>query len=53
MKLYTFFGWVVWQLGKRLFAIKVAQNRTKLGAAGIVALVLVGGVVAARASSDD
>jgi hypothetical protein len=34
-------------------AIKVSQNRVKLGAAGLVALVLVGGVFAAKAGSSD
>jgi hypothetical protein len=50
---YTFLGWVVWQLGSRIFKRKIADNRTKLGAAGVVALVLVGGVVAAKAASGD
>ena len=46
---YTVIGWVVWQIGKRVAARKMAQNRVKLGAAGLVALVLVGGVFAAKA----
>jgi hypothetical protein len=50
---YTFLGWVVWQLGSRLAKRQMAENRVKLGAAGVVALVLVGGIVAARASSGD
>jgi hypothetical protein len=50
---YTFIGWIVWQLGSRLVKFKIAQNRVKLGAAGVVLLVLVGGVVAAKAGSDD
>jgi hypothetical protein len=53
MKPYTILGWVIWQLGKRVVAIKVSQNRVKLGAAGLVALVLVGGVFAAKAGSSD
>jgi len=53
MNPYTLLGWVVWQLGKRLVVIKVSQNRAKLGAAGLVALVLVGGVFAAKAGSSD
>jgi hypothetical protein len=32
---------------------KVAQNRVKLGAAGVVVLVLLGGVAAAKAGSSD
>jgi hypothetical protein len=50
---YTFLGWIVWQLGSRLAKRQIAQNRIKFGAAGVVALVLVGGVVAAKAGSDD
>jgi hypothetical protein len=49
---YTFLGWIVWQLGSRVAKQKIAQNRVKLGAAGVVALVLVGGVLAAKSSSD-
>jgi hypothetical protein len=47
---YTVIGWVVWQIGKRIAARKMAQNRVKIGAAGLVALVLIGGVVAARSA---
>ena len=47
---YTIIGWIVWQIGKRVAARKMAQNRVKLGAAGIVALVLIGGIVAARSA---
>jgi hypothetical protein len=50
---YTVLGWLVWQIASRVAKRKVAQNRVKLGAAGVVMLVLVGGVVAARAGSDD
>ena len=50
---YTVLGWVVWQIATRVAKRKIAQNRVKLGAAGVVALVLVGGILAARASSDD
>jgi nucleoside recognition membrane protein YjiH len=50
---YTILGWVVWQIGKRVATKKMSQNRVKLGAAGLVALVLVGGVFAAKASSSD
>jgi hypothetical protein len=45
---YTVLGWMVWQIGSRVAKRKIAQNRVKIGAAGVVALVLVGGVVAAR-----
>jgi hypothetical protein len=50
---YTVLGWIVWQIASRVAKRKVAQNRVKIGAAGVVALVLVGGVVAARAGGDD
>jgi hypothetical protein len=49
---YTLLGWIVWQIASRVAKRKMAQNRAKLGAAGVVALVLVGGIVAARAGSD-
>jgi hypothetical protein len=49
---YAVLGWAVWQLGSRLVKIKIAQNRVKLGAAGVVALVVAGGIVAARSGSD-
>jgi hypothetical protein len=50
---YTILGWIVWQIGSRVAKRKMAQNRLKLGAAGVVALVLIGGILAARASSDE
>ncbi len=49
---YTVLGWAVWQIASRVARRKIQQNRTKLGAAGVIALVLVGGVLAARSSSD-
>jgi hypothetical protein len=50
---YTVLGWIVWQLASRVVKWKIAQNRVKLGAAGVVALVLIGGVVAAKSGSGD
>jgi hypothetical protein len=50
-KRYTVLGWVVWQIASRVMKKKIAQNRVKLGAAGVVMLVLLGGVAAARAGS--
>ena len=50
---YTVIGWIVYQVVTRFAKRKVAQNRVKLGAAGVVLLVLVGGVVAAKAGSDE
>jgi hypothetical protein len=49
---YTLLGWVVWQIASRVAKRKMAQNRVKLGAVGVVALVLIGGLLAARSSSD-
>lgn len=52
-KSYTVLGWIVWQIGSRVAKRKIAENRVKLGAAGVVALVLIGGVIAAKATGDD
>ena len=49
---YTVLGWVVWQIASRVAKKKIQQNRVKLGAAGVVALVLIGGVLAARSGSE-
>jgi hypothetical protein len=46
---YTVIGWIVWQIGSRVVKKKIAQNRVKIGAAGVVVLVLLGGVAAAKA----
>lgn len=53
MRGYTILGWLVWQIGSRVAKRKMAQNRAKLGAAGLVALVLIGGVMAARAGAGE
>ena len=50
---YTVLGWLVWQIGSRVAKRKMADNRAKLGAAGVVAAVLVAGVIAAKAAGDD
>ena len=50
---YSVLGWIVYQVGVRVLRHKVAQNRVKVGAAATVALVLVGGILAARASDGD
>jgi hypothetical protein len=50
---YTIIGWAVWQIGQRVAKRKMAQNRGKLGAAGVVLLVLLGGILAARAGDDE
>jgi hypothetical protein len=50
---YTILGWLVWKIGsrivKRKMGQKMAENRVKLGLAGIVLLV-VGGILAALAA---
>ena len=50
---YTVLGWLVWQIASRVAKKKIHQNRVKIGAAGVVALVLVGGILAARSGSED
>jgi hypothetical protein len=50
---YTVLGWAVWRLLMKLVRSEIKRNRIKLGAAGVVALVLIGGVVAAKSGSDD
>ena len=47
---YTVLGWIVWQIGTRVAKRKMTQNRVKLGALATIALVLIGGVLAAKAS---
>ena len=60
---YTVLGWVVYKIGTRVLKqtakekVKVKgkgkSNRAKLSAAGVIALVLVGGAIAARSASSD
>ena len=50
---YTVLGWLVWQIGSRVAKRKIVQNKAKIGAASAIALVLIGGVVAAKAGSSD
>ena len=50
---YTVLGWLTWQVARRVAKRKMTQNKAKLGAAATVLLVLVGGLVTARASGDD
>ena len=51
-KSYTLLGWIVWQIGSRVAKKKMAQNRAKLGAVGVIALVLIGGILAARSGDE-
>jgi hypothetical protein len=50
---YTVLGWLVWQIGSRVAKKRMAQNRVKLGAAGVVLLVVLGGIMAARSGNGD
>jgi len=50
---YTVLGWAVWQIGSRFAKRKIAQNRAKIGAAGVILLVVLGGIAAARAGSGE
>ena len=49
---YTVLGWAVWQVATRVAKRKMVQNRAKLGALGVIALVLIGGVIAAKHDTD-
>ena len=51
-KSYTVLGWIVWQVGSRVAKRKMAQNRLKLGALGVIGVVLVGGLLAARGDDE-
>jgi hypothetical protein len=51
-KLYTALGFVTWEGFKLVVRRKLSQNRTALAAA-TVALVVVGGLVAARVGSSE
>jgi hypothetical protein len=50
---YTVLGWLVWQVASRVAKRKIAKNRVKIGAAGVVLLALIAGVVAAKSSSGE
>jgi len=50
---YTVLGWIVWQLGSRVAKYQLTKKKAKVGAASAIALVLIGGVVAAKAGSGD
>jgi hypothetical protein len=48
---YTALGVVTWEGIKLLLRRKLGQNRTKLGAAATVLLVLIGGLAIAKAAT--
>jgi hypothetical protein len=47
---YTMLGFVTWEGIKVVLRRKVGQNRTKIGAAATVLLVLIGGLAIAKAT---
>jgi hypothetical protein len=49
---YTVLGWAVWQIATRGAKLKLRANKTKIGAAATIVLVLVAGIVAAKLSGD-
>jgi hypothetical protein len=53
IKGYTMLGWLTWQGIKTVVKRKVSQDRVKLGAVATVLLVLVAGLAAAKAHSED
>jgi hypothetical protein len=50
-KLYTALGLLTWEGIKLVVRRKLTQNKVKLGAAGTVLLVLIGGLAVARATA--
>jgi hypothetical protein len=50
---YTVLGWAVWQVATRAGRLKLRQNKGKLGAAATVFLVLVAGLIAAKAGGGE
>ncbi len=53
IKGYTVLGWLTWQGIKTVARRKLSEDKVKLGAAATVLLVLVAGLGAAKAASDD
>ena len=53
IRLYTMLGFLTWEGIKLVLRRKLTQNRTALAAGATVALVVIGGFVAAKASTDD
>jgi hypothetical protein len=51
--MYNLLGRIVWMIGTRVAKKKLGQNRAKVGALGVVLLVLVAGVAAAKAGASD
>jgi hypothetical protein len=53
IKLYTALGFAAWQGIKLVVRRKLTQNRATLAAGATVALVVIGGIVAAKAGSSE
>ena len=53
VKGYTVLGWLTWQGIKTVVSRKLSQDKVKLGAVATVLLVLVAGLAAAKAASED
>lgn len=51
MRRYNAFGWIVWKIMTRVLRRKVARQRTRLTAIGVVLAVLAVGLAAARQAS--
>lgn len=51
-KRYTILGWIVWKIGARGARRKLADNRVKLGAAGIALAVVAAGIALAAGDGD-
>jgi hypothetical protein len=52
-RVYTVLGFLAWEGGKLVLRRKVSQNKTALAAGATVALVVIGGLVAAKSGSSD
>jgi len=53
---YELLGWLVWKTRRvhmKNAKKAISKKRTKLGAASVIALVLVGGVLAAKSGNGD
>jgi hypothetical protein len=49
---YTVLGWIVYRFASRAVKHSLRQNRMKIGAAAVIAAVLIGGIIAARSNSE-
>jgi hypothetical protein len=51
-RVYEAIGWLVWRGMKMLAKRQFRENQAKIAAAGVIAVVIAGGVAAARSSSE-